>query len=210
MDLDEGVREAPPDPWQETREAPSDTEEKTREAPSDPDEETEEAPSDSEEETEDVARLAAGSRDMGGPVVPALRTLTIGGKRPPNNVIAHVESTGVRRRGKSSTAKASADDRRSRRGRRQEECVGVRRRRLDDFAEEGGDAGADSERRVTGTVNRQQAMNALEMEEWRKIQRKKKYKMARPNGKLVVRARMIYKINMKDGEVENYECRLVT
>ena len=128
----------------------------------------------------------------------------------PNNVIAHVESTGARRRGSSSTVKASADDRRSRRGRRQEECVGVRRRRLDDFAEEGGDVGADREGRVTGTVNRQQVMNALEMEECRKIRRKKKYKMARPNGKLVVGARMTYKKKMKDGEIENYKCRLVT
>ena len=32
--------------------------------------------------------------------------------------------------------------------------------------------------------------------------------MARPNDKLVVRSRMIYKTKMKDGEVEKYRCRL--
>ena len=32
--------------------------------------------------------------------------------------------------------------------------------------------------------------------------------VARLNDKLVVRARMIYKRNMKDGEVEKYRCRL--
>ena len=47
-------------------------------------------------------------------------------------------------------------------------------------------------RYVTGAVSRQQAMNALEMEEWREI-RKKKCKVARPNDKLVVGARVIYK-----------------
>ena len=36
-----------------------------------------------------------------------------------------------------------------------------------------------------------QAMNALEMEEWRKVGRTKKCKMARPNDKLVAGARMI-------------------
>ena len=47
-------------------------------------------------------------------------------------------------------------------------------------------------RYVTGAVSQQQAMNALEMEEWREI-RKKKCKVARPNDKLVVGARVIYK-----------------
>ena len=61
----------------------------------------------------------------------------------------------------------------------------------DDFAGEGGDTGADSEGHVIGAVNRQQAMNALEMEEWRKIGRTKKCKVARPNDKLVARGRVI-------------------
>ena len=52
-------------------------------------------------------------------------------------------------------------------------------------------------------------MNARKMGEWRKIRRKKKCKVARPNDKLVVGARGIYVRNMKDGEVENYRCRLV-
>ena len=43
----------------------------------------------------------------------------------------------------------------------------MRRRWRDDFAGEGGGTGADSERHAIGAVNRQQAMNALEMEEWR-------------------------------------------
>ena len=33
---------------------------------------------------------------------------------------------------------------------------------------------ADSEGHATGVVNRENAMNALEMEEWRKVRRKKK------------------------------------
>ena len=41
----------------------------------------------------------------------------------------------------------------------------MRRRGHDDFSEEGGATGADSESHVTGAVNRLQAMNALEMEE---------------------------------------------
>ena len=49
-------------------------------------------------------------------------------------------------------------------------------------------------------------MNALEMEEWRKV-RTEKWKVAQPNDKLVVRSRMIYKTKMKDGEVEKYRCR---
>ena len=52
-------------------------------------------------------------------------------------------------------------------------------------------------------------MNALEMKDWRKLRRKKKYKVARPNDKLVVEARRIYKRNTKDGEVEKYICQLV-
>ena len=85
----------------------------------------------------------------------------------------------------------------------------MRRRGLDGFEEKGGDTGADRERHIIETVNRQQAMHALEIEEWRKVQRKKKYRVARPNDKLVVGARVIYKRKMKDGEVEKYMCRLV-
>ena len=85
----------------------------------------------------------------------------------------------------------------------------MRRRGLDGFAEKGGYTGADSEGHVTGAVNRQQAMNALQMEELREVRRKKKCKVARPNYKLVVGARAIYKRNMKDGEVTKYRCRLV-
>ena len=41
-------------------------------------------------------------------------------------------------------------------------------------------------------------MNALEMEEWWKVQRKKKCKVARPNDKLVVGARVIYNRKILD------------
>ena len=60
-----------------------------------------------------------------------------------------------------------------------------------------------------GIENRQQAMSVQEMEEWRIARRKNKCKVACSNNKLMVRTRMIYKRNMKDGEVEKYECRLV-
>ena len=83
-------------------------------------------------------------------------------------------------------------------------------RGFDAFAEEGGDTGVDSDGHVTETVNRQKAMNGLEMEEWWKVRRKKKCKGARPNDKLVVRARMTCKRKIKEDEVEKYKCRLVT
>ena len=86
----------------------------------------------------------------------------------------------------------------------------MRRWGLDNFAEEGGSTGADSEENVTGTVSRQQAMNALEMEQWRNVRKKKRCKVAGPNRKLVVGARNIYSRKVKDGEVvEKYRCRVV-
>ena len=81
----------------------------------------------------------------------------------------------------------------------------MRRRGLNDFEEEGGATGADSEGHVTGAANRQQVMYVLEMEECGKIRRKKKCKVARPNDKLVVRARVIYKRKMKDGDGESID-----
>ena len=75
----------------------------------------------------------------------------------------------------------------------------MRRRGLDDFADDSGDNGTDSGGHVTGTVNRQQAMSALEIKEWRKNRRRN---VARPNDKLVVGARKIYKRKMEDNEVE--------
>ena len=125
---------------------------------------------------------------MEGPVVPARRKLAISGNLPPNNVKVNVESAGAHKCGRSSTAKLSADERR----RQQKECVNVRRWGHDDFSEDGGATRADSEGHVTGAVNRQQVMNALALEEWKKVRRKKIYKVARPNGKLLVGARVIY------------------
>ena len=175
------------------------------EAPSDSKAETLEAPSDSEEETKYVAGLAEGPMHLEGPVVLAPRKFNISVNLPPNNIKAHVESADARMRGRSSTAKFSTDER----GRQQIECVDVRPRGHDDFSKLGGATGADVKRHVTGTVNRQKTMNALKMEDRRKVRRKKKCKMARPNDKLVVGARGIYMRKMKDGEVENYRCRLV-
>ena len=213
LDLKEGTQEASSDPAEETPEAPSDREDEAQwtpsyfeqelpEAPSDPEEGILEAPSDPDEKTKYAAGLAEGPTDLEGPVVPASRKPPIGGNLPPNNLKAHVEPAGARRRGRRSTAKCSADERRRQRG----ECVDVRRRGHDVLSEKSGVTGPDSEGRVTGAVNRQK-MNALEMEEWRKV-RRKKWKVARPNDKLVVRARTIYKTKMKDGEVEKYICRL--
>ena len=140
LDLKEGTQEASSDPAEETREAPSDREdeaqrtpsyleEETLEAPSDPEEETLEAPSDPDEKTKYAAGLAEGSTDLEAPVVPASRKRTIGGNLPPNNLKAHVEPAGARRRGRRSTAKISADERVRQRG----ECVDVRRRGHDGF-----------------------------------------------------------------------------
>ena len=202
LDLKEGTQEASPDPAEETWKAPSDREDEAQGTPSYPEEETLEAPSDPEK-TKYAARLAEGPTDLEGPVVPASRKRTIGGNLPPNNLKAHVEPAGARRRGRKSTAKFSADER----GRQRGECADVRRRGHDVLSEESGATGPDSEGHVTGAVNRQKTMNALEMEKWRKV-RRKKWKVARPNDKIVVRSRMIYKTKMKDGEVEKYRCRL--
>ena len=110
MDAKERTLEAPPDSEEETREKPSDLNKETQEVPPEPEEQTQEALSDSELETKDVAGLEAGSTGLKRPVVPARRELTISGNLPPNNVIAYVESTGARRREKSSAAKFSADE----------------------------------------------------------------------------------------------------
>ena len=82
------------------------------------------------------------------------------------------------------------------------------RRGRDDFSEEDGATGVDSKKNVTGAVNWHKAMNALEMAGWTKVRRNKKSKVARPNDKPVVGARMIYKRNMKSGEIDRYRCRL--
>ena len=141
---------------------------------------------------------------MEGLVIPARRKLTNNGNLLPNNVNAHVELTGARRRKRGSAVKFCADERE----RRQGECVDLARRGHDDFSDEGGATGADSEGHVTGAVNQQQTMNALEMEEWSIIRRKKEWKVARSNPKIVVGARLIYKINIEDCEVNTYRCRL--
>ena len=73
----------------------------------------------------------------------------------------------------------------------------MRRQVHDEFLEEGGANGADSEEHVTGAVNQQQTMNALEMNEWKKV-RKKKCKVARLNDKVVVGARVTYNRNVLD------------
>ena len=161
--------------------------EETQKALPNPEGETREAPSNPGVETKYVAGFAVGSTNLEGTVVPTRRKLTIGGNLPPNIVLVHMETTGARRRGRSSTAKFSADER----GRRRKECVDVRWRGHDKFAEEGGDIGFDREGRVTGAVDRKQAMNTLGMEEWRKVRENNKWKVARPNDKLAVGAKVI-------------------
>ena len=161
LDPEEGTQGTPSGPTEKTREAPSDgkdgaqgtpsdSEDETLEAPSDPLEETLEASSGSEEETKGVVGLAEGPTELEGPAIPARRKLTISGNLPSNNVKVHVELAGVRRRGRSSTTKFSADER----GRRRRECVDVRRRGHDNFPEKGGATGADSEGHATGAVIR--------------------------------------------------------
>ena len=117
-DPEENAQGAPLDPEEilgapldseEKQKAPSDPEEGTQGAPPDPVEETQEEPSDLEEETKDKARPIAGATDSGGPVVPVHCKLTISQNLSPNNTIAHVESTGAHRCGKSSVAMFSAD-----------------------------------------------------------------------------------------------------
>ena len=119
---DEKTREAPPDLEEEVREVPLDPEEGTQEAPPDPaEEETREVSSDPRVETNHVAGFAEESMDLEELVLPTRRKLTTSGNLLPKNVNAHVESTGVRRRERSSAATFSADER----GRRRGECVNV-------------------------------------------------------------------------------------
>ena len=156
FDLKEGTQEASPDPAEETWKAssyredeaqgtPSYPKDETLEAPSDPEEETLEAPSDPDEKTKYAAGLAEGPTDLEGPVVPTSRKRTSGGNLSPNNLKAHVEPAGARRRGRRSTAKFSADER----GRQRGECVDVRRRGHDVLSEESGATGPDSEGHIT-------------------------------------------------------------
>ena len=207
-DRKEKTREAPSDPDEETQEAPLDTGE-TQKAPPNPEKETREGPSNPGVETKYVAGLEERPTDLEGLVVPARRELTISGNLLPSNVKAHVESTGARERERGSAAKFSADER----GRRRGECVNVRRQGHNDCSEKGGATGADSIGHVTRALNWQQAMNTLEMEEWRKIRRKKKCKVARPNGNLVVRARVIYnrnRLTMTERSRSTDICRFTT
>ena len=154
-------------------------------------------------ETKDVAGLVAGSTDLQGTVVLARRKITISGKLPPNNVITHVGSAGAHRHG-NSAAKFSADDRE----RRQGECVHVQLRGPDDFEEKGRDIGAYSEGHVTGAIIPQHVINIPKMKELKKVWRKKKYKVARPNDKLMVETKNALQEEKKveqDGEFEKYK-----
>ena len=110
LDPEVKTREVLLGPKQEKQEAPSNPAEETREAPLDREDGAQktrsdqkrrhwkrrrilrrrlEAPSDSEEETKYVAGLAEGPMHLEGPVVLALRKLTISVNLPPNNVKAH-------------------------------------------------------------------------------------------------------------------------
>ena len=77
LDPGQETREVPLDRKKETREAPSYSDKETREAPSNSEKEAWEAPSDCEKEKTGVARLVAGSMDLGGLIVPMRRKLAI-------------------------------------------------------------------------------------------------------------------------------------
>ena len=95
---------------EKAQEAPPDPEEGTQGAPPDPQEDIQKAPSYPEDETKNRAEPAAGSNNFEEPVVPVLQILTISGNLPPNNAIAHVESAGARRHGRSCVANFSVGD----------------------------------------------------------------------------------------------------
>ena len=67
-----------------------------------------------------------------------------------------------------------------------------------------GATAADSERHVTGAVNGQVTMNTPQNEVWNKVHRNNKWKVARPNKKHEVGARIIYNRFVKSGEGEKY------
>ena len=104
LELRKEVQEAPSDREDEAQGTPSYPEEETLEAPLDPEEEILEAPSDPDEKKKYAAGLVEGPTDLEGPVVPASRKRIIDANLPPNNLKAHVEPAGARRRGRRSTA----------------------------------------------------------------------------------------------------------
>ena len=77
------IQEALSEQEEVAQEAPSDAKEETQEAPPDPEEEAQKVPSDPEVETEDKAGPVAVPTDLGGPIVSALRKLTISGNHSP-------------------------------------------------------------------------------------------------------------------------------
>ena len=175
----------------EAQGTPSNPEEETLEAPSDPEEETLEAPLDSEQETKMYQGMTKGQRIWKGRSYPRV------GTSPSVAIFRQIMSrrtwsrrvyAGVEEAGPQSSLPTSEE------GDEESMCDSGG---TCDFLEEGGATGVDSEGHVTGAVNRQQAMNTPDMEKWRKA-RKKKCKVARPNDKLVVGARVIYNRKVLD------------
>ena len=97
------------------------------------------------EHKEDEAGYAAGSTDLEGPVVPALRKLTISG-----NLLPTMSSRTMKGAALQSFLPTINEVRRER---RQGECVKGRRRGSDGFAGESGYTVADSGGHVTGNEN---------------------------------------------------------
>ena len=155
-DTEEQTREAQLGSGKETREVPSDRKEETQAAPSDPEEETREAPSHSEKETQEPPSDSVEERqDVAG--------LAAGS--------THSEGLVVPARRKLTMGRNLPQNKFSRTWNRRVHA-GVKGSAPQIFllTNEEGD-----EKSVS---NRKQAINALEIEEWRKVRRKKKCKVA--------------------------------
>ena len=166
------MQEALSNSEEKTQEAPSSSEEQSREVPLDPEEETREAPSDHEEE----AKVAVGPTELEGPVVPALRKVTISGHRPPI-LLSYTRSrrvhTGAKRAALQSTLATTKGDgeedyEESTSG--DEESTSV----CDGEGPMTLQVKADIQQWIAGDIspepnNRMKAMNALEREEWREF-----------------------------------------
>ena len=178
--------------------------------PSCPKEETQEASSDPEEGTQDKAGSLTGWTDLGGPALPAHWKLTINGiflKKMTSPTWSQRVQTGMEEAAPQRFLPTIEEV--------DEEVDEKSASVCDYFASECGYTRADSERCVTGTGNRQQAMDSPGMEECRKAQKKWKCNIARPNYRqnyeLVVGSKIIlYERKIKrDGEVEKYNFQLV-
>ena len=196
----------------ETQETFSEHEGETQGALSELEEEMQEAFSEHEQEQqqkESEAEPASGSANLEGPALPALRKLTIDGNIPPilsSCMRSRRPHTGVE--GEALHCFLPTIEAEERNG--VEDALAC---------DDGGQMAMQATLDKQEPINRWQAMESPEWDEWRKAEETEMLGMvencvykqvARPKDKLVVGTKMLYKRRIgQDGKVEKYKCRLV-